>query len=166
MSEAQAKSRRDVVGDRGTHAHFGTGAVACTRARGQAPFSWAFGFSGEDSVFDLVPPEDLAMYECLAARRPVARAHLAEREDRETCIFLAAAFFLNVRRSQVEHGGIPLTPPCDRCALPTGSWCDGCRKPLCKSCDQRYGCCGGVRWIAHAASSFVGAARARGPEER
>ena len=142
LSEAQAKSRRDAVGDRGTHAHLGTGAVACIRARGQAPFSWAYGFSGEDSVFDLVPAEALANYEYLATRRPIARAHLAEPEDRETCVFLAAAFFLSVRRLQVEHGGIPLTPPCDRCALPTGSCCDVCRKPLCKFCDQRYGRCG------------------------
>ena len=166
VSDARLDTRTSAVGDRAANAHRSTRAADFTRARGQAPFSWAFGFSGEDSVFDLVPPEDLAMYECLATRRPVARAHLAEREDRETCIFLAAAFFLNVRRSQIEHGCITLTPPCDRCALPTGSWCDGCRQPLCKSCDQRYGCCGGVRWIAHAASSFVGAAQARRPEKR
>ena len=108
----------------------------------EAPSSWARGFSDDENVVDLVHPEDLAIYVTLATRRPVARAHLAEPADREACVFLAAAFFLEVRHSQIEHGGIPLTPPCDRCAMPTGSWCDGCGRPLCTACDRKYDRCG------------------------
>ena len=92
-------------------------------------------------LVDIVPPTDLGLYVVLASRRPVGRSHLAAREDRERCILLAAAFFLDVRRSQIElftEQGLrhALTPPCSRCGLPTGSWCDVCGRPLCRDCDD------------------------------
>ena len=113
---------------------------------GQEPGPWTRDFRprfhGEaGGPQDLVPPADLALQIALAERRPCARAHLAERDDRESCPLLRAAFFLAIRREQWEHG-LPLTPPCRRCGLPTGSWCDACRAPLCTACDAKYGQCG------------------------
>ena len=68
-----------------------------------------------------VPPTDLCWYKVLAARRPVGRSHLATVQDKEACILLAAAFFLDLRKSQIEvftarGERLALTPPCSRCA--------------------------------------------------
>ena len=102
----------------------------------------------EHALVDIVPPADLRLYELLAARRPVGRSHLATVADREACVLLAAAFFLGVRRSQIEvfttqGPSHALTPPCSRCALPTGCWCDICGRPLCTQCDDEgiTACC-------------------------
>ena len=104
---------------------------------------------------DMVPPACLRRYRAMAIKRPVGRSHLASREDREECVFLAAAFFLDMRREQIlaftsEGARYPLTPPCSRCGLPTGSWCGRyrdvelqCARPLCTTCDKDWGipCC-------------------------
>ena len=92
-------------------------------------------------LVDLVDPSDLLTYQLLAVKRPVGRSHLATKQDRATCILLAAAFFLDVRRAQLEaflsvgprHA---LTPPCSCCGIPTGGWCDICSRPLCTGCDD------------------------------
>jgi len=105
--------------------------------------------AGTAGVQDLVDPSDLWTYVILAARRPVGRSHLSTLRDREGCLLLAAAFFLDVRRSQIEQflttgPRLALTPPCSRCGLPTGSWCENCRRPLCTRCDDvgATPCCG------------------------
>ena len=95
----------------------------------------------EHALIDLVPPQDLLLYQLLAAKRPVARSHHATISDREACVLLAAAFFLDLRKEQIRAfttgpQRLALTPPCSRCALPTGSWCDLCDRPLCSSCDD------------------------------
>ena len=95
----------------------------------------------ENELIDIVPPQDFLPYQLLAAKRPVARSHHATISDREACVLLAAAFFLDLRQEQIRAFTIgpqrlALTPPCSRCALPTGSWCDICGRPLCSSCDD------------------------------
>jgi len=95
----------------------------------------------EQALIDIVPPQDLLLYQLLAAKRPVARSHHATISDREACVLLAAAFFLDLRKEQIRTftagpQRLALTPPCSRCALPTGSWCDLCDRPLCSSCDD------------------------------
>ena len=102
-----------------------------------------FDVDHEDSegLVDIVPPMDLRLYVVLASRRPVGRLHFAVRGDRESCILLAAFFFLDVRISHIELFTEQtlcqaLTPPCSRCGLPTGSGCDVCGRPLCRHCDD------------------------------
>lgn len=73
--------------------------------------SWAVSFSGEDTVLGIVHPEDLAIYELLDTRRPLARAYIVEPVGRKACVFLLAALLLCVRRSQVENGGILVHGP-------------------------------------------------------
>ena len=122
--------------------------------------------SEEHALVDVVPPADLKLYQVLASRRPVGRSHLATVPDRENCILLAAAFFLDLRKSQIDvftarGERLALTPPCSRCALPTGSWCDICGRPLCTRCDDEgiTPCCSACAAPAHSGQS--GRERAR-----
>ena len=119
--------------------------------------------ASERAPLDLVPARDMVIYQALAARRPVARVHLAEIDDRVECVLLAAAYFLDVRKAQVEtflleNKIYALTPPCARCALPTGSWCERCHRPLCTKCDD-YGktpCCSRCVWTDPEAAVKLG----------
>ena len=95
------------------------------------------------ALVDVVLPQDLALYRVLVARRPVGRPHLATVLEQEACILLvlAVAFFLHLRAQQIAvltagQEVLALTPPCSRCAIPTGSWCCICDRPLCTRCDD------------------------------
>ena len=48
-------------------------------------------------MLDLASREDLEVLALLSVRRPVGRSHLSTLQDREECVLLAAAFYMDQR---------------------------------------------------------------------
>lgn len=44
-------------------------------------------------------------------------------------------------QAEQQRKGLMVTPPCTWCGLPTGCFCDQCRRQLCSSCDTALGQC-------------------------
>ena len=89
-------------------------------------------------------PGEKKRTEELALDRPVARPHLATREDRIECQSLRAAYALYVWNEQ-KKACVAILPACDHCGLPTGCFCDRCEErnrpwanPICSDCDEDF----------------------------
>lgn len=95
-------------------------------------------------------PDEKRLAQERALERPVARPHLARREDRLQCSSLRAAYSLYIWEEQKKYNTMIL-PACEHCGQPTGAWCDGCEidyrkkwaNAICRACDEdvNYGFC-------------------------